>query len=172
MGRPCCRELPASGDRAAQALRAWIFRNILTNHRRWIAVPEREHSLARTLGRTHSEFALAVNRANRRSGHIWQNRSFSCPMSESHLLTALQYVERNPVRAKLAANAWDWPWSSARAHVAAGFGDGLLCPGAEEHLGRWDHGEWKELLAAGFQTRVKPQGRPAKLRESALAEGA
>jgi putative transposase len=81
----------------------------MTNHMHLIAVPEREESLARTLGRTHSEFALAVNRANRRSGQgpgsAPQNRFFSCPMSESHLPTALKYVELNPVRAKLVANA-------------------------------------------------------------------
>ena len=125
---------------------------LMTNHMHLIAVPEREQSLARTLGRTHSEFALAVNRANRRSGHVWQNRFFSCPMSESHLLAALKYVELNPVRATLVANAWDWHWSSARAHVAGASPDEVLYPGWEEHLGRWDYGEWREILAAGFQT--------------------
>jgi hypothetical protein len=30
----------------------------------------------------------------------------------------IRYVELNPVKAKLVAPAEDWPWSSARAHVA------------------------------------------------------
>jgi putative transposase len=29
-----------------------------------------------------------------------------------------RYVERNPVRAGLSSRAEDWPWSSARRHVA------------------------------------------------------
>jgi len=35
------------------------------------------------------------------------------------LLAAARYVELNPVRAKLVADAGDWPSSSARAHLAA-----------------------------------------------------
>jgi putative transposase len=29
----------------------------------------------------------------------------------------MRYVERNPVRAGITKFAWDYPWSSARAHV-------------------------------------------------------
>lgn len=32
---------------------------------------------------------------------------------DSHLLTVLKYIERNPVRAQLAQGAEDWRWSSA-----------------------------------------------------------
>jgi len=32
---------------------------------------------------------------------------------------AARYVALNPVRARLAARAWDWRWSSVRAHMAA-----------------------------------------------------
>jgi putative transposase len=91
----------------------------MTNHVHLIAVPEREGSLARTLGCTHSEYALALNHAHGRSGHVWQNRFFSCPLGESHLLSALRYVELNPVRAGLASEPSGWPWSSARAHTVS-----------------------------------------------------
>ena len=40
----------------------------------------------------------------------------------------MRYVERNPVRAGLVQRAWEWPWSSAAAHVG-GRGDGLIGPG-------------------------------------------
>ena len=35
-----------------------------------------------------------------------------------HLLSAVRYVERNPVRARLAGSPGDWPWSSAAAQLA------------------------------------------------------
>jgi putative transposase len=48
------------------------------------------------------------------SGHVWQGRFRAFPIQEDdHLLTVLRYIERNPVRAELAAKAEDWPWSSA-----------------------------------------------------------
>jgi len=40
-------------------------------------------------------------------------------MDEQHLTAATRYVERNPVKATLAARAQGWPWSSAAAHVAS-----------------------------------------------------
>jgi putative transposase len=82
---------------------------LMTNHVHLIAVPEREDSLARSMGSTHSEYALALNYAQGRSGHVWQNRFFSCPLEESHLLRALRYVELNPVRAELASAPDGWP---------------------------------------------------------------
>jgi len=51
---------------------------LMTNHVHLVAVPEREDSLARALGRVHSEYTLALNRTEGRSGHLWQNR-FSSP---------------------------------------------------------------------------------------------
>jgi putative transposase len=41
-----------------------------------------------------------------------------------HLLHAFRYVTMNPVRARLAAEAEDWRWSSAAAHLC-GKSDGL-----------------------------------------------
>ncbi len=46
-------------------------------------------------------------------------------MDEGHLIAAVRYVALNPVRARLAARAADWPHSSVRAHVR-GEDDGLV----------------------------------------------
>jgi len=81
---------------------------LMTNHVHLVAVPEREDSFARALRHAHSEYALARNRADGRSGHLWQNRFFSCPLDSSHLMAALRYTDLNPVRAALCLQAWDW----------------------------------------------------------------
>jgi len=49
---------------------------------------------------------------------LWQERFSSFPMEESHLLTAVRYVEMNPVAAGLVDQPEEYRWSSARAHVA------------------------------------------------------
>ncbi len=54
-----------------------------------------------------------------RKGHPWQERFHSFVMDERHLIAAAQYVERDPVRARLCVRPQDWPWSSAAAHLAA-----------------------------------------------------
>lgn len=125
---------------------------LMPNHVHLVAVPESEESLARALGSTHGEYAAAVNAASTRSGHLWQNRFFSCPMDESHSWHALRYVDLNPVRAGLAENAWDWPWSSARAHALDDLADPVLDPRWRDSFGGWNGDEWRELLGQGEAT--------------------
>jgi putative transposase len=124
---------------------------LMPNHVHLVAVPERLDSLARALGHAHSEYALAHNRAYGHSGHLWQNRFFACPMDELHLMSALRYADLNPVRAGLARQPWDWPWSSARAHAAEGVRDPSLDPHWAEYCGRWDRAEWREILCAATE---------------------
>jgi putative transposase len=58
-------------------------------------------------------------------GRIWQGRFKAFPIQQDdHLLTVLRYVERNPVRAGLVADAGHWPWSSA-GHRESDTGDPL-----------------------------------------------
>jgi putative transposase len=126
---------------------------LMTNHVHLVVVPDRQDSLARTLGCVHSEYALALNRAHGRSGHLWQNRFFSCLLDGNYLLRVLRYVELNPVRAGMAAEAWAWPWSSARAHTEEQVVDPVLDFRWEEYVGRWNYGEWREILEAGMEDR-------------------
>ena len=74
----------------------------------------------------HGVYAQRFNRLHRTSGHLWQNRFFSCALGPSHLLSALAYVDLNPVRARLAERAEDYVWSSARAHIDGLDSDPLL----------------------------------------------
>jgi putative transposase len=64
----------------------------------------------------HLRYAQHVNWARGLTGRLWQGRFFSCGLDDAHLLSAVRYVERNPVRAGLAERAQDYPWSSAAAH--------------------------------------------------------
>jgi putative transposase len=52
------------------------------------------------------------------TGHLFQGRFGAVVMDEPHLLAAARYVALNPVVAGLVSHAEDWPWSSARAHLA------------------------------------------------------
>ncbi len=137
---------------------------LMTNHIHLLLVPHEADSLAEGLGRAHWRYSQMVNRMHGRSGHLWQGRFFSCALDEEHAYRALAYVERNPVRAKMVRNAWDYQWSSAGAHT------GQTTPPAWLDMKRWsrwtDADTWKFELrqdsketmeAVRFHTR---RGRP------------
>src|SRR6266478_1975383 len=84
---------------------------LMGNHVHLLAIPAHQTGLAHALGRTHNDYARWLNLRRRQSGHVWQNRFYSCALDEEHKWTALRYVEQNPVRAGLVASAAEWLWS-------------------------------------------------------------
>ena len=135
---------------------------LMGNHVHWIVVPQDEQSLAQCFGGAHSRFTLAVNTARAESGHLWQNRFFSCPLDETHLWAAVRYVERNPVRAKLVRAAEQYKWSSARGHCGLKT-DSLLAKGFPPTgvVSNWP--EWLQEEDEALSTAVRRQtktGRP------------
>jgi len=108
----------------------------MTNHVHLVATPHYETSLADTMKRTNQLYAQYVNRMHRRSGHLWQDRFFSCTLDQEHFQRVLVYVERNPVRARLVRKAWRWCWSSASAHC-----------GIEKESDLLDLSSWKKDIS-------------------------
>ncbi len=90
---------------------------LMPNHIHLVAVPDEPTSLADALRRAHGRYATYLNARRGRTGHLWQNRYYSCALDSAHLSVALRYVERNPVRAGLAERVEQYPWSSAAAHL-------------------------------------------------------
>ena len=117
---------------------------LMPNHVHLVVIPKQSDSLALGIGRTHYLHSQRVNYHQDRIGHLWQGRFFSCPLGDTHYWNALAYTERNPVRAKLVNKPWEYPWSSAAAHVGEGGAGGLL------DLDKWGKssmsGQWKSFL--------------------------
>jgi putative transposase len=97
----------------------------MPNHVHLIVVPADEDGLRRTFADAHRRYTAFINARHRWTGHLWQGRYGAVAMDEGHLGAAARYVALNPVRALLVDRAGDWPWSSARAHLA-GVDDGLV----------------------------------------------
>lgn len=94
---------------------AWC---LMPNHVHLVAVPETDQGLTRAIGEAHRRYTLRVNSREGWRGHLWQERFASFPMDEQHLIAVARYVEMNPVGAGLVEQPEDYPWSSARAHLA------------------------------------------------------
>jgi len=117
---------------------------LMPNHVHLIATPETAQGLRRAIGEAHRRYTRQVNRREDWRGYLWQGRFASFPMDQPHLLMAARYIELNPLRARLAGWAADYPWSSARAHLA-GRDDGLVK--AAPLLALVD--DWAGFLGAG-----------------------
>ena len=139
---------------------AWC---LMSNHVHFVAVPEREDALARTLHHTHQRYAQYLNRRLGRRGHLWQGRFFSCALDEQHAYLAVRYVERNPVRAGLVERPEEYRWSSARGHVgrcadplvARGDAFSESIPDWSAYLSEGEPAEWRGALRRATLT-----GRP------------
>jgi len=119
---------------------------LMTNHVHLVAVPSHANSLALALGRCHGSYARRFNRRYRRSGHLWQNRFYSCVLGGSHVAAALAYVDLNPVRAGLVRRPEEWEWSSARAHAGVVRSDESLDADKWNELGLGE--DWPSVLTA------------------------
>ncbi len=76
----------------------------LSEYMRWVTV-------------THTQRYHAAHRSAG-TGHIYQGRFKSFPIQgQIYYVTAMRYVEGNPLRAGLVTDAADWPWSSYGQHV-------------------------------------------------------
>jgi len=118
---------------------------LMTNHVHLIMVPESEDGLRAALGEAHRRYTRYVNFHEGCRGHLWQERFHSFAMDEYYLLSAVRYVEMNPVHAGMTRQAEEYPWSSARAQLA-GRDDGLVK--VQPMLDRVSN--WLEYLDSGL----------------------
>jgi putative transposase len=134
------------------------------------AGPAPEDSLRACLGEAHRRYTRRINFRQGWRGHLWQERFHSFVMDAAHLLACARYVEQNPVTAGLAARAQDWPWSSARAHLAGR--DDPVCRAAPllERAARWQGLDWPTLLGGARPARrwrIGSAAMPARAARSA-----
>ncbi len=91
---------------------------LMSNHVHLVMVPSTEDGLRGSLGEAHRRYTRHINQREQCRGHLWQERFHSFPMDEHYLLSAVRYVELNPVHAYMVNQPKDYVWSSARAHLA------------------------------------------------------
>ena len=134
---------------------------LMDNHVHLVIVPSTAEGLGQAMRRMNMMYARHVNYRQGWTGHLWEGRYYSCPLDDRHFWAAVRYVERNPVRAAVVRQAWQYRWSSAAAHCGLRV-DRLLTGRLEEA----DHvGDWKAFLldddeAVAILRRTTKTGRP------------
>ncbi len=138
------RLMKEEGDHAGVKFLAWCLtpKRVLL-----VAVPRREESLARGIGKAHKRYTREVNRSEGVRGHLFEGRFMSCALEGANLPGAARHVELVPVRSGAASAAGRWKWSSAAYHLRRQKDDPLVPKGGE---GRTLGGlvrDWQKLLA-------------------------
>ncbi len=73
-------------------------------------------SLSKGMKQLNGGYTQWHNRKYRRVGHLFQGRFKAILVQEdAYLLELARYIVLNPVRARMARHAREWPWSSYRA---------------------------------------------------------
>jgi len=127
---------------------------LMSNHVHLVLVPSSAEGLRVSLGEAHRQYTRHVNLREGCRGHLWQERFHSFAMDEHYLHAAVRYVELNPVHAEMVKSAEDYPWSSARAHLA-GKNDRLVkvAPMLERVS------DWQEYLDSSLDEDTKDEFR-------------
>jgi putative transposase len=90
----------------------------------WCLMPNHYHVVLRTpkggfstgFRQINGNHSRRTNRRHARDAHLFKNRPWAVELvTAAHLVGALAYVFRNPVKDGLCSRPEDWPWSSYRA---------------------------------------------------------
>ena len=119
------QDLRDAACRHKVAIHAYV---LMTNHVHLLASPPARNAIAAMMQALGRRYVAYFNAAYCRTGTLWEGRYKACLVdSDRYLLRCHRYVERNPVRAAMVANARDYRWSSHRCN-AYGDPDALLTP--------------------------------------------
>ncbi len=179
------RLLETPDDRIDMRVSAYC---LMPNHIHLVLWPREDGDLSRWMQRLLTSHVRRHHMRHGTSGHVWQGRFKGFPIQDdSHLLTVLRYVERNPVRGGLVQKAADWAWSSHSRPLATwptqadrpnplplpadwpGFVDTPLTSGELESVRNsvnrgtpFGATSWTGPIATrlGLEASLRPRGRP------------
>lgn len=141
---------------------------LMSNHFHLLLTPQTSDGMPKMMQAVGRSYVRHFNRSHQRSGTLWEGRYRSTLLqSDRYLLACMAYIDLNPVRAGLVAQAVDYPWSSF-AHYAGQRLDKFITP----HDLMWELGNtpfareaaYAELVGAGIKSNQQ-----AALTDSALS---
>jgi putative transposase len=150
---------------------AWC---LMPNHIHLVVRPNADGDLARWMHWVLTTHVQRYRGQHGSTGRIWQGRYKAFPIqADTHLLTVLRYVERNPVRAELVSRSLEWSWSSARERQSPSARDALLVQSPMELPEPW--AEWVDAPLSDVElsrirtsvNRNRPLGDPSWTRDLA-----
>lgn len=153
------------------AIHAYV---LMSNHLHLLVTPRAEDALPQMMQAVGRRYVRYFNDMQGRTGTLWEGRYKSTLIqTERYLLACMAYIDLNPVRAGLVAQARDYPWSS-HGHYIGQRTDRLLTP----HPLYWELGNtpfarevaYADLVQAGVSASQQEALTQATLHGWALGE--
>lgn len=117
--------LEENSNKFEVAIHAYV---LMGNHFHLLATPQTADGLAQMMQAVGRRYVRYFNDRQGRSGTLWEGRFKSTLIqTERYLLACMAYIDLNPVRAGMVAQAGDYPWSSF-AHFVGRRTDRLITP--------------------------------------------
>src|SRR6266705_3354319 len=117
--------LRGGAERCACAVHAYV---LMGNHVHLLVTPAREGGATRLMRSIAESYGRYLAEAYGHEGALWEEPFDGSPVhARRYLFACMRYIEENPVRAGLAADAGAYRWSSYRAN-ALGEDDELVTP--------------------------------------------
>lgn len=163
--------LDENARRFAVAIHAYV---LMDNHFHLLATPQTADGLPQMMQAVGRRYVRYFNDRQKRSGTLWEGRYKSTLIqTERYLLACMAYIDLNPVRAGMVAQARDYPWSS-HAHYIGLRSDRLVTP----HPLVWALGNtpfareaaYADLVQAGISAGQQQALTDSALRGWALGE--
>jgi putative transposase len=109
------------------AIHAYV---LMSNHFHLLATPQTADGLPQMMQAVGRRYVRYFNDHQKRSGTLWEGRYKSTLIqTDRYLLACMTYIDLNPVRGALVAQAADYPWSSY-GHYVGLRSDPLITPHA------------------------------------------
>ena len=147
------------------AIHAYV---LMSNHFHLLVTPQSAEGLPQMMQAVGRRYVRYFNDIQKRSGTLWEGRYRSTLIqTERYLLACMAYVDLNPVRAGLVAQARDYPWSSY-GHYSGQRIDKLITP----HPLVWALGNTPFAREAAYAELVQgglSPGQQTALTDSALS---
>lgn len=90
---------------------------LMSNHYH-LLIETKQENLSKFMKHINASYAIYFNKKNKRSGHLWQGRFKSWYVTdESYLYTLINYIENNPIKAKIVQQLGEYPYSSYLSFV-------------------------------------------------------
>ena len=159
------RYLEECVERSGCAVHAYV---LMGNHVHLLATPSRLEGVSCLMRLLREDYTRYIGETRERSEPVLEERFQALPLrSRQHLLSCMQYIELNPVRARLVRSPGDYRWSSFRAN-ALGQDDTLVTPHTCYYaLGRTVNSR-REAYRALFEERTTGRARGAEVTDKAL----